>query len=98
MRYAVHPRAGRLLALSAAAALTGALLPGTAGAGPMPAASAPGQAVFTYTGGPQDWPIPRDVQSVYATLTGGTGGVGSREMAYPPQPPAQPAQVQGTLT
>jgi hypothetical protein len=57
-----------------------------------------GLATFTYTGGPQDWSIPRGVTSAYVTLIGGAGGVGNAEMAFAPKPPAPAAQVRGTLT
>ena len=99
-------RTGRTLPIvsAAAVALAGSGLAGVPGMAsavevdtPVRAAST-GLATFTYTGGPQDWPIPRGVTSAYVTLIGGAGGVGSQVLAYRPKPPAQAAQVQGTLT
>ncbi len=52
-----------------------------------------GQAVFQYTGGPQDWLIPEGVKSASVTLVGGLGGYD--DTAYTFNMPS--AQVQGTL-
>ena len=62
------------------------------------ATSTTGAATFGYTGGPQDWLIPRGVQSVFATLVGGAGGVGAQELGFPPKPAAAAARVSGTLS
>jgi hypothetical protein len=53
-----------------------------------------GQAVFQYTGGPQDWSIPDGVKSASVTLVGGLGGRDDSTSTF--NMPA--AQVQGTLT
>ncbi|MGI9197160.1 MAG: fibronectin type III domain-containing protein [Candidatus Nanopelagicales bacterium] len=79
------------VAVLAAAAITA---PAPASAAPAPRANTVNQATFTYTGGPQDWSVPKGVQSAYVTLIGAAGGSDATQ----DDSGGLGAQVQGTLT
>ena len=92
-----------LIALPASALIAASLLTAPtalAAASADVRASATGQATFGYTGGPQDWPVPRGVQSVYVTLVGAAGGAvlaQNDQGTTVPTPGGSAAQVSGTL-
>jgi hypothetical protein len=86
------------IALAASASLASAST-ASAAPSPRPAAGA-NQATFAYTGGPQDWPVPRGVQSAYITLVGAAGGAvlaQDDQGSTVPTAGGSGAQVTGTL-